>query len=175
MLQLQSSEATVCLASLKLARPVNHSIRASFVSLAVERQRRPQLLGGIILDTPMKVKRHPFPQVAAKYPVTVFTVDGHQEGETQLINNQGALIRCQHPPRLRETATISIELSERESLMVEAEVMLLHFHPHSDSHDVAPSGMVVRFKNLSSVGRQRLRTVIARHYENKLKRLAAKN
>lgn len=123
----------------------------------------------------MKGKAHPYPQVAARYPVTVFTVDGHQEGETQLINNQGALIRCQRPPRLHETATISIEISERESLLVEAEVMWLHFSSPGDNHDVVPRGMVVRFKNLTTMGRQRLRNVIATHYEKKVKRLAAKN
>jgi hypothetical protein len=40
---------------------------------------------------------------------------------------------------------------------------------------MAPRGMVVRFTNLSNVGRQRLRHVIAKHYEKKVKRLTAKN
>ncbi len=123
----------------------------------------------------MKGKGHVYPQVAARYPVTVFTADGHREGETQLITTQGALIRCQRPPRRHETTILKIKLSERESLQVEAEVISLYFPTTAANHEVAPRGMVVRFKNLSEIGRRRLRSVIAKHYEKKLKRLAAKN
>ena len=62
----------------------------------------------------MKEKIYQSSEVEARYPVTVFTAQGYLEGETQLINSCGALIRCQHPPALRETATVNIELSEDE-------------------------------------------------------------
>jgi hypothetical protein len=58
---------------------------------------------------------------------------------------------------------------------VEAEVMMLHFSEPNESQEVVPLGMVVRFKNLSSVGRKRLSTVIAKHYEKKVQRMTAKN
>ena len=112
--------------------------------------------------------------VDARYPVTVITAQGYLEGETQKISNCGALIRCQDPPRLREAATIMIQFSRHESLLVEAEVVWVDFSNAAKNQEADPSGMVVRFKNLSSVGRQRLSNVIARHYLKKVKRLAAR-
>ena len=96
-------------------------------------------------------------------------------GETRLINNRGALIRCHQPPRLRESATISIDISENETLLVEAEVVRLEFYELDNNDQVSPRGMVVRFTKLSTIGRKRLRNLIAKHYVMKLKGLAAKN
>jgi hypothetical protein len=127
------------------------------------------------MDTPMKTKTHPNIGIAARYPVTVFTADGFLDGVTQLINSRGALIRCRRPPRQHETTTIRIQLSKRESLLVEAEVMMLHFSKPNENQEVVPLGMVVRFKNLSSVGRKRLRTVIAKHYAKKVQRMTVRN
>lgn len=123
----------------------------------------------------MKTKTHPDVGIVARYPVTVFTADGFLDGVTQLINSRGAFIRCRRPPRQHETTTIRIQLSQSESLLVEAEVMMLHFSEPDENQDVVPQGMVVRFKNLSSVGRKRLRTVIAKHYAKKVQRLATKH
>ena len=58
---------------------------------------------------------------------------------------------------------------------MDAEVVMLHFSEPNENQEVVPLGMVVRFKNLSSVGRKRLRSVIAKHYANKVQRLAVKN
>jgi transcription elongation GreA/GreB family factor len=58
---------------------------------------------------------------------------------------------------------------------VEAEVMMLHFSEPDENQEVVPQGMVVRFKNLSSVGRKRLRTVIAKHYAKKVERMRVRN
>jgi len=123
----------------------------------------------------MKTKTYRDQDIAARYPVTVFTADGFLLGETQIINSRGALIRCRRPPRQHETTTISIQFSEGESVTVEAEVMMLHFSEPDENQEITPRGMVVRFKNLSSLGRQRLRRVIANHYVTKVERLAAKN
>ena len=131
--------------------------------------------GGIIMDTPMRTKTHRKTGIVARYPVTVFTADGFLEGVTQLINNRGALIRCRRPPRQHETATIRIQLSKRESLLVEAEVMMLHFSEPNENQEVVPLGMVVRFKNLSSISRKRLRRVIAKHYAKKVQRMTERN
>jgi hypothetical protein len=127
------------------------------------------------MDTPMKTKTHQDIGIAARYPVTVFTADGFLDGVTHQINSRGAFIRCRRPPRQHETATIRIQLSKRESLLVEAEVMMLHFSEPNENQEVVPLGMVVRFKNLSSVGRKRLRTVIAMHYEKKVQRMRVRN
>ena len=127
------------------------------------------------MDTPMKTKTHRDVGIAARYPVTVFTADGFLDGVTQLINNRGALIHCRRPPRQHESTTIKIQLSKRESLLVEVEVMMLHFSEPDENQEVVPLGMVVRFKNLSSVGRKRLRSAIAKHYAKKVQRLAVKN
>ena len=127
------------------------------------------------MDTQMKTKTHGDIGIVARYPVTVFTADGFLVGETQLINSRGALIRCRRPPRQHETATIRIQLSERESLLVDAQVMMLHFSEPDENQEVEPRGMVVRFQNLSSVGRQRLRRVIAKHYAKKVERLKVRN
>ena len=127
------------------------------------------------MDTPMKTKTHRNIGTAARYPVTVFTADGFLDGVTQVINSRGAFIRCRRPPRQHETATIRIQLSKRESLLVEAEVMMLHFSEPDENQEVVPLGMVVRFKNLSSVGLKRLRTVIAKHYEKKVQRMKVRN
>ena len=127
------------------------------------------------MDTPMKTKPHQNMGIVARYPVTVFTADGFLDGVTQLISNRGALIRCRRPPRQHETATIRIQLSKRESLVVEAEVMMLHFSEPNENQEVVPLGMVVRFKNLSSMGRKRLRRVVAKHYERKVQRMTVRN
>jgi len=127
------------------------------------------------MDTPMKTKTYQNIGVVARYPVTVFTADGFLDGVTQLINSRGALIRCRRPPRQHETTTIRIQLSERESLLVEAEVMMLHFSEPNANQEVVPLGMVVRFKNLSSASRKRLRSVIANHYAKKIQRMTVRN
>jgi len=123
----------------------------------------------------MKTKTYRNIGVVARYPVTVFTADGFLDGVTQLINSRGALIRCRRPPRQHETTTIRIQLSERESLLVEAEVMMLHFSEPNANQEVVPLGMVVRFKNLSSASRKRLRSVIANHYAKKIQRMTVRN
>jgi hypothetical protein len=123
----------------------------------------------------MKTKTYRDIGIAARYPVTVFTADGFLEGVTQLINSRGAFIRCRRPPPQHETTTIRIQISKRESLLVEAEVMLLHFSDPDENQEVVPQGMVVRFKNLSSVGRKRLQTVIAKHYAKKIQRMRVSN
>jgi hypothetical protein len=127
------------------------------------------------MDTPMKTKTYRNIGIVARYPVTVFTADGFLEGVTQLINSRGALIRCRRPPRQHETTTIRIQLSKRESLLVEAEVMMVHLSEPNANQEVVPLGMVVRFKNLSSVSRKRLRSVIANHYDKKIQRMTERN
>ena len=119
----------------------------------------------------MKKKPHTYPAVKARYPVTIITAEGQVRGETTLINNRGALIRCQCPPRVREAATISIEVSANESLMAEAEVVRLEFYELDDLEEISPQGMIVRFSALSTISRQRLRSLITKHYVNKIKRL----
>ena len=123
----------------------------------------------------MNEKPYNYPAIKVRYPVTLLTAEGHVHGETRLINNRGALIRCHQPPRLHETATISIDISENETLMVEAEVVRLEFYELDNNEQVCPRGMVVRFTRLSTLGRRRLRSLIAKHYMMKLDRLAAKD
>ncbi|MCG6980271.1 MAG: PilZ domain-containing protein [Deltaproteobacteria bacterium] len=123
----------------------------------------------------MNEKSYNYPAIKVRYPVTLLTAEGHVQGETHLINNRGALIRCHHPPRLHEAATLSIDISESETLMVEAEVVRLEFYEADNNGQVSPQGMVVRFTRLSTMGRKRLRNLIAKHYMMKLKGLAAKN
>jgi len=123
----------------------------------------------------MNEKPYNYPAIKVRYPVTLLTSEGHVHGETRLINNRGALIRCHQPPRLRESATISIDISENETLLVEAEVVRLEFYELDNNDQVSPRGMVVRFTKLSTIGRKRLRNLIAKHYVMKLKGLAAKN
>jgi len=127
------------------------------------------------LDKKMNEKPYNYPAIKVRYPVTLLTSEGHVHGETRLINNRGALIRCHHPPRLHEAATISIDISENETLLVEAEVVRLEFYELDNNDQVSPRGMVVRFTKLSTIGRKRLRNLIAKHYVMKLKGLAAKN
>jgi hypothetical protein len=123
----------------------------------------------------MKTKTHRDIGIVARYPVTVFTADGFLDGVTQVINSRGAFIRCRRPPRQHETTTIRIQLSKRESLLVEAEVMMLHFSEPDENQEIVPQGMVVRFKNLSSVGRKRIRSVISKHYAQKVQRMKVRN
>jgi len=123
----------------------------------------------------MTEKPYNYPAIKVRYPVTLLTSEGHVHGETRLINNRGALIRCHQPPRLHEAATISIDISENETLMVEAEVVRLEFYELDNNDQVSPRGIVVRFTKLSTIGLKRLRNLIAKHYVMKLKRLAAKN
>ena len=123
----------------------------------------------------MNEKPYNYPAIKVRYPVTLLTAEGHVQGETRLINNRGALIHCHRPPRLHETATISIDISESETLMVEAKVVRLEFYESDNNDQISPRGMVVRFTRLSTIGRKRLRNLIAKQYVMKLNRLAAKN
>ena len=123
----------------------------------------------------MNEKPYNYPAIKVRYPVTLLTSEGHVHGEMRLINNRGALIRCHQPPRLHEAATISIDISENETLLVEAEVVRLEFYELDNNDQVNPRGIVVRFTKLSTIGRKRLRNLIAKHYVMKLKGLAAKN
>jgi hypothetical protein len=127
------------------------------------------------LDKKMNEKPYNYPAIQARYPVTLLTAEGHVHGETRLINNRGALIRCHQPPRLHEAATISIDISANETLLIEAEVVRLEFYEPDNNDVVAPRGMVVRFTNSSTIGRKRLRNLIAKHYQHKVNRLARKN
>ena len=126
---------------------------------------------GIILDKKMNEKPYNYPAIKVRYPVTLLTAEGHVHGETQLINNRGALIRCHRPPRLNEAATLSIDISEKETLMAEAVVVRLEFYELDNNDQMNPQGMVVRFTSLSTMGRKRLRNLIAKHYVMKLKSL----
>jgi len=126
---------------------------------------------GIILDKNMNEKPYNYPAIKVRYPVTLLTAEGHVHGETQLINNRGALIRCHRPPRLHEAATVSIDISEKETLIAEAVVVRLEFYEFDKNDEMSPQGMVVRFTSLSTIGRRRLRNLIAKHYVMKLKRL----
>lgn len=164
-----------CTASLLIANVVNRFSRGRMGSWIRERNCLTYPLDVIFLDTPMNEKTHRYSAVEVRYPVTVLTAEGHQEGETQLINNKGALIRCQKPPSLYERATISIDISERETLIAEGEVVRLEFYEPDVNQVISPHGMVVRFTHLSSVGRRLLRNVIAKHYAKKVKRLSAEN
>ena len=123
----------------------------------------------------MNEKPYNYPAIKVRYPVTLLTSEGQVQGETRLINNHGALIRCHQPPKLHEAATISIDISENETLLVEAEVVRLEFYEPDNNDEVAPRGMVVRFTNSSTIGRKRLRNLIAKHYLQKIDRLATKN
>jgi len=123
----------------------------------------------------MNEKPYNYPAIKVRYPVTLLTSEGHVHGETQLINNRGALIRCHQPPPLHEAATISIYISENETLMVEAEVVRLEFYELDNNDQVSPRGVVVRFTKLSTMGRKKLRNLIAKHYMMKLERMAARN
>jgi hypothetical protein len=120
----------------------------------------------------MNEKPYNYPPIKVRYPVTLLTAEGHMHGETRLINNRGALIRCLHPPGLHEAATVCIDLSENETLTAEAEVVRLEFYELDKNDQVNPRGMVVRFTNLSTISRKRLRSLIAKHYMMKLNRLA---
>lgn len=157
-----------------MAKPAQSSTRAG-TRLCLSKETPLIPLGRIILDKQMNKKPHKYPAVKARYPVTVLTAEGHVQGETRLINNRGALIRCQQPPSPHEAATISIDISEHETLIAEAEVVRLEFYELDSNDEISPRGMVVRFKNLSSIGRQRLRNIIAKHYVEKVKRLGAQH
>ena len=158
-------------AMIKAVDSSNQGVRA----FSLSRQTVFAPLAGIISDKKMNEKTYNYPAVKARYPVILLTAEGYVQGETRLINNRGALIRCHRPPRLHEAATISIDISENESLMVEAEVVRLEFYELDNNDQVTPRGMVVRFTKLSTIGRQRLRNLIAKHYMMKLKRMTAEN
>ena len=126
---------------------------------------------GKILNTG---RRENIPCVEARYPVLVLTDQGPRKGETQLLNHYGAFIRCELPLLLNETATISIEISEREQLLTEVKAVWLEFNDLSQNKLMTPRGMVVRFVNLSYSDRQRLHQVIANRYWKKTNLMAGK-
>ncbi|UCG13454.1 MAG: PilZ domain-containing protein [Deltaproteobacteria bacterium] len=115
-------------------------------------------------------KKHRFTKVKASYPVVVLTADGPVEGETQHITPQETFVRCRDPLRLYDIASLSIKVSKHESLLAEGEVVLSNRYGPDD--EITPRGMTVRFINLSARDRLRLRTLIARHYQRKVRQIA---
>ena len=127
--------------------------------------RKPQLQGGIILNT-FKIKReHNNLKVDAKYPVVVLTAEGQMAGETKHISTQQAFVRCKDPLRLYDVASMSIRFSEEEAILAEAEVIWSNRYGPDD--EITPRGMVVRFTRLSPRERKRLHDTIMKQYKKK--------
>ena len=127
--------------------------------------RKPQLQGGIILNT-FKIKReHNNLKVDAKYPVVVLTAEGQMRGETKHISTQQAFVRCKDPLRLYDVASMSIRFSEEEALLAEGEVIWSNRYGPDD--EITPRGMVIRFTRLSPRERRRLHDTIIKQYKKK--------
>ena len=122
------------------------------------------------MDTEVREKIHRYQSVEAKYPVSLRTAQGTMVGQTHIISTHGALIRCERPLQLHETATIRITLSEHEYLTTEGKTVWLEFSPPGENNQITPRGMVVHFTYLSSMNHLRLRTIIASHYRQKMGR-----
>ena len=141
------------------------SNKANLQRLTVLISTRPQIHGGIILNT-LKIKReHRYPKVDAKYPVVVLTVDGQIQGETKNISTQQAFVRCKDPLRLYDVASMSIQFSKDESILAEAEVIWSNRYGPDD--EITPRGMVVRFTRLSHRERKKLHNTIVKQYKKK--------
>lgn len=114
----------------------------------------------------LKIKRgHHYPKVDAKYPVLVLTTDGQMQGETKNISTQQAFVRCKYPLRLYDVASMSIQFSQDESILAEAEVIWSNRYGPDD--EITPRGMVVRFTRLSPRERKRLHNTIVKQYNKK--------
>jgi len=129
--------------------------------------------GGIILSTLAKKKSDQYRRVEAKYPVIFLTAEGPIQGETQCITTNTAFVCCSEPLRIYDRATFSIEISQRESLHAEGEVVWSNIHGPDD--EVTPRGMIVRFTRLSAQNRARLHKVIKGHYTRKLHAISGKS
>ena len=117
------------------------------------------------LDTIKQKKWYRYPRVNACYPVLVLTADGPVKGETKHISAQEAFVRCSDPLSLYDIASLSIEVSEHESFVAEAEVVWSNRYGPDD--EITPRGMMVRFTSLSQKNRHRLHNAITRHYAKK--------
>jgi hypothetical protein len=114
----------------------------------------------------LKIKReHHYPKVDVKYPVVVLTADGQMQGETKNISTQQAFVRCKDPLRLYDVASMSIQFSQDESILAEAEVIWSNRYGPDD--EITPRGMVVRFTRLSSRERNKLHNTIVKQYKKK--------
>jgi hypothetical protein len=112
----------------------------------------------MISDTLLVRKGHPNPKVDANYPVVLFTADGPLEGETKNISTKEVFVRCQDPLHLWDVASLSIEVSQNDALVAEAEVVWSNKYGPDD--DITPRGMVVRLRSLSYRNQKRLEHVI---------------
>lgn len=122
----------------------------------------------MVLDTIREKKWFHSPRVNACYPVLVLTADGPVRGETKHISAKEAFVRCSDPLRLYDIASLSIEVSEQESLVAEAEVVWSNRYGPDD--EITPRGMMVRFTSLSKRDRHRLHNAIVTHYQKKASR-----
>ena len=122
------------------------------------------------MDTPIKGRAGQSHKVEVNYPVLFLTADGPLQGETRNLSPSSAFVRCRNPLRLNDITSMSIEISEHESLLAEVEVIWSNIYGPDD--DITPRGMIVSFTSLTPNDRLRLRNVIAEHYQRKTSRLA---
>ena len=139
------------------------SNRANLQRLTVSASTRPQIYGGIILNTFRIKKENSYPKVDVKYPVIVLTADGQMQGETKNISTHQAFVRCKDPLRLYDVASMSIHFSKDESILAEAEVIWSNRYGPDD--EITPRGMVVRFTRLSPKERKRLESAVFQQYK----------
>ncbi|MBW1980385.1 MAG: PilZ domain-containing protein [Deltaproteobacteria bacterium] len=105
-------------------------------------------------------------RVEARYPVLVLTTEGTVQGETWQLTSHTAFVRCQQPLRVYDITNLSITVSERESVLADAEVVWSNRYGPDDH--ITPRGMIVRFTNISARDRHRLHRVLVKHYQKKL-------
>ncbi len=111
-------------------------------------------------------------RLRVRWPVVMITAKGVLVAETGDISGEGAFIRCKTVLRPREKLRLFIMAPNQQPLEVPAEVAWSN--PSGSEKDSTPSGMGLRFTQVSSDNRQSLREMLGRYYEKKIKHTAVR-
>ena len=116
----------------------------------------------MILNTQDVSERRRYPRAEVVWPVVILTRHGATLGETKNIGASGAFIFCRALLKAKDRFRIFIMPPDRQPLSIFVEVVWSN--PYSSEEDVPPCGLGVRFRRLSDMDRQFLRSVVKENY-----------
>ena len=108
--------------------------------------------GGIALDTSQWNEARKYPRSKGSWPVVILTNRGALIAETRNISPQGAFIFCERPLPPEEKIRVLIMFPNSRYLDIPSEVTWSY--PYGSDKDATPSGMGVRFLEISEADRE---------------------
>lgn len=116
-------------------------------------------------------ERRQYPRTTIKLPVVMAAENLLVDGRIQDLSLGGAFVHCLEMPIPRDNFRMVIT-AEGRLISVSAEVVWTD--THKSNNKTVLGGMGVRFRQILNADRRFLENVIARHYRNRISRIAAR-